>query len=608
MAILILGLDIILINVAMFFALWLRFDMKPTTDFYLFLNVYMQSMWWITAVKITTFYFFRLYSTLWHYAQLEEVFSVAVATGVNIILIILLSFQLDCLLPRSCYVTAWVFTFLLMVFSRLSYRALRRLNRTRYVKMNHRDLKNTMVVGAGQMGAWIIQEMKKNPHSTMRPVVLVDDDEGKYRSRINGVPVLGNRSSIKHLVERFDIHEIVVAMPSATNEQLTQILNICSETKCKLKTLPSLRELLANGFSLGQVRDVRIEDLLGRDTIQLTDECAFDYISGQVVLVTGGGGSIGSELCRQIAKMKPKKILVFEIYENSAYEIQNELQYTYGDALDMQVFIGSIRDRKRLEHIFELHKPTVLFHAAAHKHVPLMESDPKEAIKNNIMGTLNTAQTAIKYGIKRFVLISTDKAVNPTNVMGATKRVAEMLVQSLNGDGTIFTAVRFGNVLGSNGSVVPLFQKQIAQGGPITVTHPDITRFFMTIPEAAQLVIQAGAIANGGEIFVLDMGDPVKIVDLAKDIIRLSGLEPEIDIAIKFTGLRPGEKLYEELMMDEEGLIETNLKKIFIGKQVVQDKDELLAQLSDIGKVLEADDISAKRWLKKVVNTYQLKE
>jgi FlaA1/EpsC-like NDP-sugar epimerase len=420
---------------------------------------------------------------------------------------------------------------------------------------------------------------------------VVDDDFKKYRGKIHGVPILGTREDIHRIVREKKIDEILIAMPSVSKQKIREIVDICKGTKCSLKTLPGVYEIIDGRVDIKKIRDIQIEDLLGRPPVEVDLESISDYLTNETILVTGGGGSIGSELCRQIASFSPKKLIVFDIYENSVYELQHELERKYGNGLNLQICIGSVRDKNRLKQIFRTYKPQIVFHAAAHKHVPLMESNPMEAIKNNVFGTINVAECADEYRAKRFVLISTDKAVNPTNIMGATKRIAEMVIQAKDRKSkTEFVAVRFGNVLGSNGSVIPLFRKQILEGGPVTVTDSEIIRYFMTIPEAVQLVIQAGAMAKGGEIFVLDMGEPVKIKDLARDLIKLSGFEPDVDIKIEYTGLRPGEKLYEELLMAEEGLRETKHEKIFIGKPVFNDLDQLRKEIEMLKAVLMKED------------------
>jgi FlaA1/EpsC-like NDP-sugar epimerase len=464
-----------------------------------------------------------------------------------------------------------------------------------------------MIVGAGSAGSMIIKELKNHKSRNLVPVVVVDDDKGKHGTRINGVPVRSGRNRIKEFAKQYGIDEIIVAIPSAPRKDLAEILRLCKETGCRLKTLPDILDLDGGKVSIRDLRDVNIEDLLGREEVNLDMEEISGYLENETVLVTGGGGSIGSELCRQIARFGPKKLIIFDIYENNAYDLQNELLFTYKGNLDIEVLIGSCRDRIRLKEVFEKYRPGVVFHAAAHKHVPLMEVSPAEAVKNNVFGTLNTARRADDYGAKKFILVSTDKAVNPTNIMGASKRLAEIIVQSMNRmSKTKFAAVRFGNVLGSSGSVVPLFQKQIMQGGPVTVTHPEVTRYFMTISEAAQIVIQAGAMANGGEVFVLDMGEPVKIVDLARYLIRLSGLEPDVDIKIEFTGLRAGEKLYEELLLAEEGLEKTAHKKIFIGKQSDMSFKEVIMCIKALENSME-DDETLRECMAKLVPKYKYK-
>jgi FlaA1/EpsC-like NDP-sugar epimerase len=450
----------------------------------------------------------------------------------------------------------------------------------------------------------VIREMQGHNGFSYMPVVVVDDDRRKHKANIHGVPVKGDKNKIIELVEKYNVSEIIIAMPSATKQDRLEIINICKQTKCKLKTLPGMYELINDKVTIRKIRNVSIEDILGREEVKLNTEEISDYTKDKVILITGGGGSIGSELCRQLAKFQPRKLLILDIYENNAYDLQNELKNTYKDELDFEIIIASVRDKVRLREVFDKYKPDVVFHAAAHKHVPLMESNAVEAIKNNVFGTLNVAQCADESGVKKFVLISTDKAVNPTNVMGATKRVAEMIIQSLDKQSkTEFVAVRFGNVLGSNGSVIPLFKKQIAMGGPVTVTHPEITRYFMTIPEAAQLVIQAGAMASGGEIFVLDMGESVKIDDLARDLIRLSGYIPGVDIEIEYTGLRPGEKLYEELLLAEEGIKTTKYEHIFVAKPLDVSYSEMLSHINSIEDCMYDID-NLKNCLSAVIGTY----
>ncbi|WP_342455756.1 polysaccharide biosynthesis protein [Caloramator sp. Dgby_cultured_2] len=465
-----------------------------------------------------------------------------------------------------------------------------------------------LIFGAGDAGAIVAKEMKKHPELGYIPVAFVDDDKSKKGKYIQGIPIVGDRNDLEDIVEEMAIDEILIAIPSADKEERAEIIRLCSQTGCKLKTLPGIYELIGGKVTISQIRDVEIEDLLGREPVELNIDEIADYLKDKVVLVTGGGGSIGSELCRQIARFNPKKLLILDIYENGAYNLSMELKSQYKD-LDQEVIIASIRERERLREIFKKYRPNVVFHAAAHKHVPLMEANPKEAIKNNILGTLNVVKCADEFGVEKFVLISTDKAVNPTNIMGATKRFAEMIIQAYDKvSKTEYVAVRFGNVLGSSGSVIPLFKEQIKKGGPVTVTHPEINRYFMTIPEAAQLVIQAGAMAEGGEIFVLDMGKPVKIVDLARQLIRLSGFEPDKDIKIEFTGLRPGEKLYEELLMNEEGLKKTKHKKIFIGKPGEFDVDKINSMIESLIDALDDEDEKIFKLMEEFVPTYKRKQ
>ena len=461
-----------------------------------------------------------------------------------------------------------------------------------------------MIVGAGTSGSVILKEMTTSSLVNGCVVCFVDDDKNKAGKFLNGVPVAGNRNDIPRLAEEYKIDEIYIAIPSASAKERKAIIEICRETGCQVKILPGIYQLINGEVSIAKLRNVEIEDLLGRDPIRVNLDEIMGYVSGKVVLVTGGGGSIGSELCRQVASHNPKQLIIFDIYENNAYDIQLELKEKYPD-LDLVVLIGSVRNTHRIETVFEKYRPDIVYHAAAHKHVPLMEDSPNEAIKNNVFGTYKTAKAADKYGTSRFVLISTDKAVNPTNIMGASKRMCEMVVQMMNARSkTDFVAVRFGNVLGSNGSVIPLFKKQIEQGGPVTVTHPDIIRYFMTIPEAVSLVLQAGAYARGGEIFVLDMGEPMKILDLAKNLIRLSGYTPDVDIPIVFTGLRPGEKLYEELLMNEEGMQDTPNKLIHIGKPIEFDMERFEGQLEELYVTANEDGDGIREDVMRIVGTY----
>ena len=468
------------------------------------------------------------------------------------------------------------------------------------------DISRVLIIGAGCAGEMVVKELEKNPQLNKKAVAIIDDDITRIGDQVSGVDIVGTRNSILKIVKLYKIDEIIFSIANISKKGKKEIIDICKNTNCKIKTIPGIYEIIDGKVDIKQVRDVDIEDLLGREPIEVDFNLMGSYIQDSTILVTGAGGSIGSELCRQIANIRPKKLIMLDNYENNLYSIQQELIRKYGDSIKMIAVVASIREQKRIEKIFDKYRPEVVFHAAAHKHVPLMENSPGEAIKNNIFGTLNVAMLSSKYNVKRFLLISTDKAVNPTNVMGATKRAAEMIIQSLNEESkTEFVAVRFGNVLGSNGSVIPLFKKQIEEGGPVTVTHPNIIRYFMTIEEAVGLVIQAGGMAKGGEIFVLDMGEPVKILDLAKNLIRLSGFEPDVDIKIVFTGLRPGEKLYEELLMSEEGLLDTKHKKIFIGRPIDFDKNDLQKYLIELRNiVLEEEDELMEQAMKNLVPTF----
>lgn len=592
--------DIIIVNIAIYMALLLRFDGKIMTHYK---EIYYNTFLVLTFIKIIVYIMMGLYSSLWRYASIDELLQIFFATAIETALCYLYGEYFNVRLPRSVYIISWFITFIFIGGSRLSYRILRRLNNL--VRFDKSEKSRVMVIGAGEAGSMVIKELKKHDELNSVPVAIIDDDTHKHRSFIHGVPVIGGRNKIKAAVSKHNIDQIIIALPSAPKSEVRKIIDICKDTKCKLKILPGVYEILDEKVSLKRIRDVNIEDLLGRDEVKLNNEEIAGYLKDEVILVTGGGGSIGSELCRQIAKYEPKKIIVYDIYENNAYDLEVELKSKYKNRIDIDVVIGSIRDIERLRQVFAEYKPGVVFHAAAHKHVPLMEFNPGEAVKNNVFGTLNVAQCADEFGTKRFVLISTDKAVNPTNIMGATKRLAEMIIQAMDKRSkTEFVAVRFGNVLGSNGSVIPLFKKQIAQGGPVTVTHPEVTRYFMTIPEAAQLVIQAGAMAKGGEIFILDMGQPVKILDLARDLIKLSGFEPDEDIKIVFTGLRPGEKLYEELLLAEEGIQGTHHENIYIGKPLALSFNELMLGIRALQNFIN-DKEELKRCLKNIVSTYK---
>lgn len=540
-------------------------------------------------IHTVSFKLFRCYSSLWRYAGEEELVSILLACLVYVIPVYIAHRLIGIDYSILFYIVS---TILIIGYTgglRLVYRTGRRF-KTRMVVSQ--DSQRVLVVGAGSAGQMIINELKENPQLKKVPVGIIDDDINKIGRVIHNVKILGNTSQVKEIVEKENVDEIILAMANVDKTRKSEIINICKETKCKLKTIPGIYEIIDGKVDIKKIRDVDIEDLLGREPIKVNMEEMSGYIEERTVLVTGGGGSIGSELCRQIASFNPKHLIIVDNYENNAYAIQQELIRKYEGKLNLSTIIASIREYKRMDEIFNEYKPDVVFHAAAHKHVPLMENSPSEAIKNNIFGTLNVARLADIYKVKRMVLISTDKAVNPTNIMGATKRAAEMIIQTINKNSeTEFVAVRFGNVLGSNGSVIPLFKKQIAEGGPVTITHPDIIRYFMTIPEAVQLVLQAGAMAKGGEIFILDMGEPVKIVDLANNLIRLSGFEPGVDIKIEYSGLRAGEKLYEELLMSEEGLTKTANSKIFIGKPVEFDSKKVMHNLEMLKKIVDNEEV-----------------
>jgi FlaA1/EpsC-like NDP-sugar epimerase len=594
--------DIILINLSYLTAFYFRFLTDIPRGY---LNTYLENITQITSIYIITFFIFKLYNSLWSYAGIDEFMISIVGCIVANVLVIFYGLIFKQHLPYGVSILAGIFSIIYVVGFRISFRVYRRL----LIILRGRDkngFKNVMIIGAGSAAEMLLNEIKKRPEMKLNPIALIDDSPFKKGKLIHGVPVMGGREEIVSLVKTKTIDEIIIAIPSLSAEERKKIVAIVRETSCKMRLLPGMEEIIEGRVSIKTTREVQIEDLLGRETISLDNEGISEYIGGKTVLVTGGGGSIGSELCRQIARFKPKHLLILDIYENNAYEIQNELIRKFPE-LDLKVLIATVRDKLRLEKIFQEYRPQVVFHAAAHKHVPLMEESPSEAIKNNVFGTLNTAECADKYGVEKFVLISTDKAVNPTNIMGASKRMCEMVIQAMDKvSKTEFGAVRFGNVLGSNGSVIPLFKKQIANGGPVTLTHKDITRFFMTIPEAAQLVLQAGAYAEGGEIFVLDMGKPVKIYDLACDLIRLSGYEPHKDIEIEVTGLRPGEKLYEELLMAEEGLNSTRNKKIFVGRPTFTDINRMKRAFDDFRFIIEKgtkEDLICK--IEEVVPTYK---
>lgn len=599
--ILLMIFDIIGINLAYLLALYLRFEGQVNSIYLYNLKNHMAI---IIFIKLAVYYFFKLYKSLWEYASIDELLEVVEASIIANILTSVYMYFAKVNMPRSIYIMVPIIDMFYVGGVRFVYRAIRRIKFG--ISSSKNNYKKILIVGAGDAGAMVIKELRNHYTLNSQPVAIVDDDPKKRRKSINGVPVVGNRNDIEKVCKEYGIDEIIIAMPSASKKDISNIVDICNKTKVKTKILPGVYEIIDGKVSINKIRDVEIEDLLGREEIYLNMEDICEYIKDKTVLITGGGGSIGSELCRQVAKFNPKKLIILDIYENNVYDIQNELLSKY-DNLCLKVIIASIRDKKRIEDIFAEENIDVVFHAAAHKHVPLMEENPAEAIKNNVFGTLNVVENAGKYGVGKFVLISTDKAVNPTNVMGATKRIAEMIIQMANSfNDTEYVAVRFGNVLGSNGSVIPLFKKQIAAGGPVTVTHPDVIRYFMTIPEACQLVLQAGAMAKGGEIFILDMGEPVKIMDLAKDLIRLSGFEPEVDIPITITGLRPGEKLYEELLVNKDKVETTSHHKIYIEKPLVYDFNKIKDTLYKLQQVIDyADECTIKKLLTEIVPNYK---
>ena len=554
------------------------------------------------------FVIWKLYRSVWRYASANELVNIVGATACASLAQFVYCKFTDNRMPRSYSVLYFFLLTLAICCIRFGYRILRLINNKRMNLLGKEHCVNVMIIGAGAGGDMILKEIENSRYLSMRAKCIIDDQPGCHGKLMRGVPIVGGRESILDAVGRYSIDEIIFAIPSASVQTRKEILDICKESGCKLRTIPGTYQLINGDVSVSSLKEVEIEDLLGREPIRINTEEVLEHVGGKVVLVTGGGGSIGSELCRQLAAHHPKQLIILDIYENNAYDIQQELIRKYPE-LDLVVLIASVRNKERIDSIFETYRPNIVYHAAAHKHVPLMEDSPHEAIKNNVFGTYKVAQAADRYGVDKFVLISTDKAVNPTNIMGASKRLCEMLIQSMNRSSrTNYVAVRFGNVLGSNGSVIPLFKKQIVEGGPVTVTHPDIIRYFMTIPEAVSLVLQAGAPAKGGENFVLDMGKPVKILDLALNLIRLSGLKPYEDIDIKFTGLRPGEKLYEELLMSEEGLQSTENKLIHIGKPIEFDEDLFVHQLEELNELSKMDSPDIKKRVAEIVPTYHMEE
>ena len=604
---LIMILDVLSVAFCYFFGLWLRFDFKFQDIYPVFLEGYANNIAIWCAIHLVVFAVFRLYSSIWVFVGTSEVFRII---GAYIVLAIVGVFGFHfygVALPRSSCVVGLVFSAVCTVGIRFSYRMIRTAQ-LKFAHMTHAPgVKNVMIVGAGDAGRALANEFINSDHVRDNIVCVIDDNPNKLHKRLCGIPIVGDRYSIPEMVKRYKVNKIIYAIPSSSAKTRKEILDICTTTGCEVQLLPGIYQMVNGEVFVSKLRKVDPIDLLGREPIQVNTDEILEYVSGKVVLVTGGGGSIGSELCRQIARANPSQLIIFEIYENNAYDIQMELKRTHPE-LNLTVLIGSVRNTARVEYLMRTYRPDLVFHAAAHKHVPLMEDSPNEAIKNNVMGTYKMAKAAATHGVKRFVLISTDKAVNPTNIMGASKRLCEMVVQMMNRESdTEFVAVRFGNVLGSNGSVIPLFKKQIEAGGPVTVTHPDIIRYFMTIPEAVSLVLQAGYYAKGGEIFVLDMGEPVKIDTMARNLIRLSGYEPDVDIRVEYTGLRPGEKLFEELLMEEEGLQDTDNKLIHIGKPIEMDDELFKQQLQRLNEASRGETEHMKDIVAEIVPTYKRK-
>ncbi len=605
----IMVIDAVLINLAVFVSYFMRLGKMLSMEH---IRFYLSMAVMVTFIKLCVFYAMGVYRIIWKYAGIDDIVTVFLAVCIaNGIIIVIIYLREMTQVPRSIYLICTLVDFIFIVGSRFSKYIIRHfLNKE---NIFYHKGKRVMIIGAGEAGGLIIQQIRNN-FVNLKPICIIDDNKAKKGRRLNGVPIVGNRNDIPYICEKKKIEQIIIAIPSIKREQLTGIVEKCQKTKCELKIVPFIDQIQNLGGNnakeklVEKIRNVDIEDLLGRDEVILENKGLEKYIKDKVILVTGGGGSIGSELCRQIARYNPQRLVILDIYENNAYDIQNELLANYPN-VELKVVIASIRDRERIEEIFEKYMPNIVFHAAAHKHVPLMEGSPREAIKNNVFGTLNLVRAAHEFSVEKFVQISTDKAVNPTNVMGASKRLCEMINQAYaQFSKTSFVAVRFGNVLGSNGSVIPLFKKQIAAGGPVRVTHPDIIRYFMTITEAVQLVLEAGAIAKGGEIFVLDMGKPVKIDKLARDLIRLSGLEPDKDIKIEYVGLRPGEKLYEELLMAEEGINKTSHDKIYIARPMNISIDILNQKLELLKDALDKSDEQMIKVIKEVVPTYRQAE
>ena len=600
--------DAFIVAFAAVCALWMRFDFSFQAIDKTFLANAVHMLPFDILSTLVVFWLCKLYQSVWRYASANELIKVAIAVVLEGILQLAVFLGFGVRVPRSYYLFYVTILGIGAAGIRFSYRFLRIL-RSRQLSLRFGDnRKNIMIVGAGSAGNSILKEIETSSYLTMHVCCLIDDNKGCQGKSMRGIPIVGGREAIPEAVQTYSIDEIIIAIPSAPRSEIKKIVEICKETGCTIQMVPGIYQLINGDVSISQLREVEIEDLLGREPVKINVDEIIGYIEGKTVLVTGGGGSIGSELCRQLAAHNPKRLIIVDIYENNAYDIQQELKSKF-PKLDLVVLIASVRNEERIDQIFDEYRPDIVYHAAAHKHVPLMEDSPGEAIKNNVFGTYKTAKAADKYGVKKFVLVSTDKAVNPTNIMGASKRMCEMVVQMMNEQSkTDFVAVRFGNVLGSNGSVIPLFKKQIMAGGPVTVTDPNIIRYFMTIPEAVSLILQAGAYAKGGEIFVLDMGEPVKILDLAENLIKLSGFRVGEDIEIVFTGLRPGEKMYEELLMDEEGLKDTANALIHIGKPIEFNKDEFMSKLGELKEISEEHPEQVKKAVSEIVTTYKYRE
>ena len=631
--------DMIVVNLSYLLALWLRFDCQYNSIPEKYLEPAFKMMPIHTIVMVAVLAIMRLYQSIWRYASLPELVRIFGASLIGAVELIAVSLLFFIRMPISYYFIGWMLMFGALAVSRFGYRAIHMIYRGK--AKNVQKGKRVMIIGAGDAGKQLLDEMQRSRHLNVQVKCIIDDDPAKQGKYIRDIPIVGGRHDIMEAAHKYEVNQIILAIPTLTTKERKDILSICKETGCELMSVPGIYQLVTGEVSVSNLKKVSVEDLLGRDTIRVNIDEILGYVQGKVILVTGGGGSIGSELCRQIAAHHPKKLIIFDIYENNAYEIEQELKRRYPE-LDLLTLIGSVRDTKRINQLFKDYRPQIVYHAAAHKHVPLMETSPNESIKNNVIGTYKTALAAKYNGCERFVLISTDKAVNPTNIMGASKRLCEMVVQTLDRVGkmqaagkeikepvlgvhtvveeqqsmeyvnpqkpTEFVAVRFGNVLGSNGSVIPLFKKQIEEGGPVTVTHPDIIRYFMTIPEAVSLVLQAGAYAKGGEIFILDMGDPVKIDDLARNLIKLSGLIPDVDIDVKYTGLRPGEKLYEEKLMAEEGMLKTANKLIHIAKPIEMDVDKFFKDIQKLYQLCYDNSENIRDAVVDMVDTYHFKK